>query len=66
MPELVSDRRQVAEIDKYAVLPEHRGKYVNDLVAAAVLVAREHGIRDSSRCSSRCSAARSKFCMIPR
>ena len=45
MPELVQDRRQVAEIDKYAVLPEHRGKYVDDLVAAAVLVAREHGIR---------------------
>jgi hypothetical protein len=45
MPELVRDRRQVAEIDKYAVLPEHRGKYVDDLVAAAVLVAREHGIR---------------------
>jgi hypothetical protein len=45
MPELVRDRRKVAEIDKYAVLPEHRGKYVDDLVAAAVLVAREHGIR---------------------
>ncbi|REK52978.1 MAG: hypothetical protein C6W55_14595 [Thermobacillus sp.] len=35
----------MAEIDKYAALPEHRGKYVDDLVAAAVLVAREHGIR---------------------
>jgi hypothetical protein len=45
MPELVQDRRLVAEIDKYAVLPEHRGKYVDDLVAAAVLVARKHGIR---------------------
>lgn len=45
MPELVENRRQVAEIDKYAVLPEHRGKYVDDLAAAAFLVAREHGIR---------------------
>jgi len=45
MPELVRNRLQVAEIDKYAILPEHRGKYVDDLVAAAVLVARKHGIR---------------------
>jgi len=45
MPELVRHRDRVAEIDKYALLPEHRGKYVDDLVAAAILVAREHGIR---------------------
>lgn len=45
MPELAADRRKVAEIDKYALLPEYRGKYVDELAAAAVLVARDHGIR---------------------
>lgn len=45
MPVLTEDRQKVAEIDKFALLPEYRGKYVNDLVSSVLLVAREHGIR---------------------
>ncbi|OUM96049.1 MAG: hypothetical protein A9Z00_06805 [Thermobacillus sp. ZCTH02-B1] len=46
MPELAEKRRLVAEIDKFALLPEHRGRhYVDDLAASVVLTARKHGIR---------------------
>lgn len=45
MPVLAADRHKVAEIDKFALLPEYRGKYVNELVASVVLVAKERGIR---------------------
>ncbi len=35
----------VAEIDKFAILPEYRGKIVSELLWSGVLVARERGIR---------------------
>ena len=43
--DLKLNHTEVAEIDKFAILPEYRGKIVKELIWSGILVARERGIR---------------------
>jgi len=43
--DLQLDPTEVAEIDKFAILPEYRGKIVKELIWSGILTARERGIR---------------------